>query len=427
MKIKLIDSTYDEVISKPSKKYVKPIKPNIIFRLILLIVCFPALLMTKFKIKKIDMDKLKRGEPCLYLMNHSAFIDLKIAMCTLFPKPINIIATTDAFIGKNLLMRLIGCISTRKYIVDTKLVRDMIYCVDKLRSSILMFPEACYSFDGRSTVLPESLGKCLKLLKVPVVIITTHGAFSHDPLYNGLKLRKVNVSAEMKYILSPEMIEKMTSDELNEVIRSYFSFDNFKWQQENKVRIDEAFRAEGLNRVLYKCPHCLKESMLGKNDTLECLECGVKYHLTEFGYLEGVNCETKFSHIPDWYEWQREEVKREIFSGNYSLDTKVEIMAIVDTKAVYKLGEGRLKHTARGFELFDFNGKLIYSQKPLKSYTLNADYFWYELGDIISIGDSDISYYCIPKSCGDVVTKTRLATEEIYKMVKNKNSICERN
>ena len=40
------------------------------------------------------------------------------------------------------------------------------------------------------------------------------------------------------------------------------------------------------------------------------------------------------------------------------------------------------------------------------------------MGDVIGIGDRNILYYCYPKNCGDVVTKARLAAEEIYKIVR---------
>ncbi len=89
----------------------------------------------------------------------------------------DIVCTTDGFVGKNRLMRIIGCIPAKKFMSDVTLVRDMIYAVRELKSSVLMYPEASCSFDGTQTPLPESLGKCLKLLKVPVVMIRTHGAF----------------------------------------------------------------------------------------------------------------------------------------------------------------------------------------------------------------------------------------------------------
>src|SRR5574344_1662225 len=124
------------------------------------------------------------------------------------------------------------------------------YTVRTLKSSILLYPEASYSFDGTSpTPLPESLGKCIKLLKVPVVMIRTYGAFQRDPLYNLLKLRNVDVSADMEYLLSPEEIASLTSDDINSLVSSRFAFDHFQWQKENGIEVKESFRTEGLSSV----------------------------------------------------------------------------------------------------------------------------------------------------------------------------------
>ena len=92
---------------------------------------------------------------------------------------------------------------------------------------------------------------------------------------------------------------------------------------------------------------------------------------------------------------------------------------LVDHKALYMVGSGRLTHSADGFRLTGCNGKLEYSQGPVACHSLNADYYWYEIGDVICIGNQDALYYCFPKGA-DVVTKTRLATEELYKMKKQK-------
>ena len=84
-------------------------------------------------------------------------------------------------------------------------------------------------------------------------------------------------------------------------------------------------------------------------------------------------------------------------------------------EAIYRVGEGTLIHNNEGFKLTGCNGKLNYVQKPLASYSLYSDYYWYELGDMICIGDKKILYYCFPKSKYDVVAKTRLAVECLYK------------
>ena len=426
LKIKTASMRYEDVLALPAPVHRKPVRQRLLFRIILLLLSVWDLWATRFTWRTIGLEKLDRGEPCLVLMNHSSFIDLKIAARLLFTRPFHIVCTSDGFVGKKWLMRSIGCIPARKFMTDVTLVRDMVYAVRELKSSVLMFPEASYSFDGTQTPLPDSLGKCLKLLKVPVVMIRTSGAFARDPLYNNLQLRKVRVSAEVEYLLSPEEIAAKSPQELNLFLQEKFSFDYFRWQQDNKICIDEPFRADGLNRMLYKCPRCKTEGqMRGQGTRLRCECCREEYELTEYGYLRPVE-ETEeliqtgkhFTHIPDWYLWERECVREELISGTYRLEVPVVIYMMVNEKCIYRVGEGTLIHSVNGFNLTGCDGKLDYKQEPQASYSLYSDFYWYEIGDMICIGDALRQYYCFPQNCGDIVAKTRLAAEELYKLVK---------
>ncbi|MCR5508016.1 MAG: 1-acyl-sn-glycerol-3-phosphate acyltransferase [Lachnospiraceae bacterium] len=417
MKIKVKEVPYDK-LNKPDRSIHKPPrKPDPLLKKVINVISESELRKNHFKVEEEGMDRLSKDEPCFILMNHSSFIDLEIASAVLYPRSYQIICTIDGFVGKEMLMRRIGCVPTMKFVPDVRLIRDLEYCVKELKTSILMYPEAGYSLDGTATALPESLGKCVKRLKVPLIMINTYGAFLRDPLYNMLQIRKVDISAGVKYLLSSEEIGKMSADEINELIAGYFSFDNFKWQQENHIRIDEPFRADGLNRVLYKCPHCNAEGkMTGKGIKISCGGCGAAYILDEYGYLRGDNVETKFDHVPDWFKWERECVRDELMRNEYHLKAGVDIYMIVDTKYLYKVGSGVLEHDREGFRLTGCGGRIDHKQKPSASYSLNADYYWYEIGDMIGLGDMRAAYYCFPKDCGDIVAKTRLATEELYKL-----------
>ena len=356
--------------------------------------------------------------PYLILMNHSSFIDLKIASRIFFPMPFCIVSTSDGFVGKSWLMRLIGCIPTQKFVSDLSLIRHMKYMLKEKNTSVLMYPEAGYSFDGCATALPQGLGRLLKQLDVPVVTVITQGAFARDPLYNGLQLRKVRVRADVRCLMTQEEVRACSVKEMDERLETVFSFDNFAWQRDNRIAITESFRADGLERILYKCAHCGVEGyMVGKGIHLTCHACGKHYELDTLGQLQAVDGNTRFSHIPDWYRWQRECVRQELLDNRYCLDTPVDICMLVDHKALYRVGQGRLVHNRDGFTLSGCDGELHYTQKPLTSYTLNADYFWYEIGDVIGIGDRQALYYCFPKE-NVSVTKARLATEELYKLLK---------
>ncbi len=424
MKITKRNKSYAAVAALPRTKHKKPWKPLWLLHALIRLISIPDLLFARVRIHKIGMEKLGKKEACLILMNHSCFLDLEIASACLFPRLFHIVCTSDGFVGfgMELLMRLIGCIPTTKFVTDLNLVRDLQYAVKEQNGAVLMYPEASYSFDGTATPLPSSLGSLVKMLGVPVIMIRTYGAFSRKPLYNNLRTRRVPVSVDMEYLLSPDEIKEASAEELFAKINGRFDFDHFAWQRDNGIVIDHPQRADGLSRVLYKCPHCMTEGAMRSGDvTVTCTACKKVYTLLENGQMQATEGETEYPHIPDWYRWERECVRAELEAGTYHLDIPVEIRMLVDTKAIYRVGDGQLKHSKDGFHLIgcdDENGvpQLDYTQKPLASYSLYADYYWYEIGDMICIGDTKQLYYCFPKTEGDIVAKTRLAAEELYKI-----------
>lgn len=408
----------EKVLELKKEKRLRPKKPSLFFRTLLKIVSMPDLKATKFKAQKIGMEKLKKNEPCLILMNHSSFIDLKIAVSEMYPRPMNIVTTLDGMVGLKWILKRLGCFPTRKFTPDIQLIRDMLYCTSTLKTSVLMYPEAGYSFDGTTTTLPESLGKCVKLLGVPVITIITQGAYARQPLFNNLRKRKINVSAKIEYLLSPKQTQSMSAKEINDTLAKAFGFDAYRWQKEQGVLITEPDRAEGLERLLYKCPNCGAEQTQGLGVNLTCNACGKQYTLKENGEMQAVDGETEYSHIPDWFKWQRKDVREKLENGEYQLEDQVDVLVLRDTRALYDIGQGKLVQNGEGVFLYDLNDKLLHHQAPLYSHSLNADFFWYEIGDVICIGNNEITYCCFPKNLKNVVTKARFATEELYKMKK---------
>lgn len=417
MKIKTCKMDYDEVMALPRPSHRKPKKPSRILSLVMRVAAIPDLRQVKFSYTKKNMEKAGKG-PFLILMNHSSFLDLEIASKIFFPKRYNIVCTSDGLVGKEGLMRGLGCIPTQKFVSDITLITDMKHALQKNKMSVLMYPEASYSFDGTATPLPRRMGVLFKALGVPVLMVTTYGSFARDPLYNNLQKRKVRVTAQLECLLSSEEVKEKTVEEIDTILDSAFAFDYFSWQKENKVKIDAPFRADGLNRILYKCACCKEEGkMEGSGTTLTCHVCGKTWELNEYGQLVG-EC---FSHIPDWYAWERECVRKEIEDRSYLLDTDVDIGIIVDFKSLYMVGSGHLTHGADGFVLEGCDGRLHYTQSPKENYSLYSDYYWYEIGDVICIGKKDCLYYCFPKK-NDVVAKTRIAAEELFKMQRSRRS-----
>ncbi len=417
MKIKTIKSTYAEVRALPRREHRRPRRRSLFWHTLVRAIIIPDLIATHLKV---DYTGKLPDEPCLVLMNHSSFLDLKIAFKILYPRRFGVVATTDAMMGKEALMRWLGCIPTQKFVTDMSLIRDIKYVLGEQKASVLMYPEAGYSFDGTATTMPAQLGGLVKLLGVPVVTVITHGAYARQPLYNNLHTRRVRARAEVKVLFSAAEVKESSADELSAALNEVFTFDQFAWQRDNGIRITEDSRADGLHRLLYKCPACCAEGKTeGKGIRLCCHACGKKWVMTETGEMQAETGETEYPHIPDWYAWERTAVKEEVEAGTYSLDTPVDIRMMVDSRALYDIGRGRLVHDGAGMRLYDAEGSLLFEQKPRAAHTLNADFYWYEIADVIGLGDRSGLFYCFPDAVdGQVppVAKARLATEEMYKL-----------
>ena len=424
MKTTIKNMDYEAVMALPRPAHRRPGKPSFFWQTVVRLICNLGMGGCKLEYTVEGLDAVKK-EPCLILMNHTCFADMCIAYKILYPRRFNIVCSNDGFIGfwglMGWAMRKLGCFSTQKFVTDLQLVQDMEYCFKKLNSSVLMYPEASYSFDGTATTLPRKMGVLLKKFDVPVVMIETFGAFSRNPLYNELQVRKsVPVSAKVRLLYTREDIRTKSVQELSDGLDEAFGFDHFRWQKEQGLEISDSFRADGLHRILYKCPACGAEGQMeGRGTTLKCGCCGKQWELTPLGEMKALSGETEFSHIPDWYAWERSQVKQEILDDTYRLDIDVDIAMLVDFQAIYKVGTGHLTHDRQGFRLTGCDGRLEYTQKPQACYGLYADYYWYEIADTICIGDNERLYYCFPGK-GAIVAKTRLAVEEMYKLYKSR-------
>ena len=405
MKINVKEMAYEDVLKLPRLKHKTPLKPQMWLATIVRIVCEFTLRHIKFSYTTERMELVK-DQPCLILMNHSSFTDMKLAYGIFYPKKMGIITSVDAMSGiLGKLMRILGCTPTHKYITDISLIRDLEYMLKKNKTSVLMYPEAGYSFDGRATALPRKMGVLMKKLGVPVVTVITKGAFARDPLYNMLQIRDVQVSAHVKCIATAQELKEKSVAELDALLAESFSFDNFAWQRDEKISIDVPFRADGLHRILYKCPHCGAENQMeGKGIHLTCHSCGKIWEMDQYGQLAALEGETEYPHIPDWYTWQRQCVRKEIDDGTYCIDTDVDIAVQVNLDGVCLIGKGHLTHNENGFHLTGGDGKLDYKQSALASHTLYSDYYWYEMGDVIGIGDTEYSYFCFPESHVSVIS-----------------------
>jgi hypothetical protein len=393
-----------------------PLHPNRFWMFLVWLLSKMTLMGKDYKVERVGMEDLK--PPYMLLSNHMHFVDFKLAPMATFLQPVSNVVSIDGYINKFFLLEWIGSISTRRFTLDLNLVKT-IRKVLKRGDVLSMYPEARYCTCGIPSYIPDSLGKLVKMNKVPVVIATHRGNHLHAPIWNFRNKRKVPLRTTMKLVLTPEQITSMSVDEINALIKQEMTYDEYRYQKDNGILIKEPYRAEGLHKALYQCPHCGEEFKMGSKGTeLFCEACGKRWNWNEDGYLQALEGETEFDHIPDWYLWQRTQVEEQIRRGEYSFSQEVEVFSLPRVLRFIPLGKAILSHDPiNGFELKGhYRNKPYYiHRRPEQNNSVHVEYDYGFLGkrDCIDISTENDSFYCYP-SKQNVITKLAFATEAIY-------------
>lgn len=174
-----------------------------------------------------------------------------------------------------------------------------------------MYPEGKITCDGRRGEMSPAVAKLLKLLALPVVVCCIKGCYLFRPKWAYKKRKSGGVEVHINPLFSTEEMKTLSVEEIFDKVLKAFEHDEFEWQKQNGIRITEPFRAEGLDRILYKCPHCKEEFETGSlGDTVFCSACGKQWKLSETGRLAAADGETEYESIPDWYDFQRKARER---------------------------------------------------------------------------------------------------------------------
>lgn len=401
----------------------KPKNPCFIMSIAKGIISFPDLKKRNAKITKEGMEELE-GKPYILLVNHSSMVDFNLMLKATHPYPVNNVMSLEGFnTYTEPLMRSLGVIGKRKYVSDVTLIRNIKYSLHTLKNIFVLFPEARYSLDGHTSYITPSTAGLIKLMKVPVAVLQIKGNFITNPQWRKKNLFNY-VEAHMKKLLDAEETKALSQEEIYARILDAFEYDDYKWQYDNKIKLDDPERANGLHRLLYKCPACGSEGKTdSQGDTLWCNECGKKWRQDEYGKLHALKGETEFGgHIPAWSAWERECVREEIRSGTYHFEDEVRVETLPGSWKFYKHGRGKLIQTPDGtrIECDSLYGKpAVIEKKPLALDSMHIEYDYLGRGDCVDISVLDDSYWCYLTK-RDAITKLSFATEEIYFYAKEK-------
>ena len=413
------DAELNPVI-KPFDRVKIPPKQNLFAMPFIWLGCY--LITWKAGLKIVKSEKRGIKPPFLVLGTHHSFTDFYVTPLALFPHRANYVSELEGFeYYGEWLYRQIGCLGTRKFVDDLSLIKNIKNVMER-KGILVFYPEARYANVGTGSKLPKSVAKLVKMLKVPVVTLNMKGNYLQSPIWNLTKRKEVKLHTEMKYALTKQEVSEFSVDEIYKKLSELLSYDEYAWQREQKMAVTYKKRAEGLHLPLYQCRCCKVEfQMDSKENKLFCRNCGVEYEMDNYGTLRR---EKEERYIPDWYEWQRKQVKAEINSHTYSLDCKVEVYALPNAKNFIFCGVGHLIHDLDGYQLTFHNyltGKvetLIWT--PAQCYSVHTEYNYRNKGQCITLSTLDDSFFLFPMEEGFNATKIQFATEYMYELHEEK-------
>ena len=294
----------------------------------------------------IDNKEIKgMKEPTLAIAPHASTLDVLPTLCTLLPRRFNIVAAKDLFTWKQLrpFIERFGAIPMTQCATDLNSIR-MMKAAAECGRNILLYPEGRTSLDGKQLFyLNPSIGKLVKFLGMPVVVVRTHGVYVTKPRY--IKgFRRGRMESKASVLLTKEQISVMKPNEIYEKIKESLIFNDNVWQQGNGIVFKAKELASNLNYILYKCPACGAEyENIASGDTLKCTACGNTVKYTSTGHLVPVGNGKSIDRIDLWVDYERDSITKETENENFRMEKEtVAFKRNEDSHEYENAGEGTL-------------------------------------------------------------------------------------
>lgn len=236
----------------------------------------------------------------LVLYNHqTAFDQFFVGMA--FRGPIYYLASEDLFSKgwvSSIIRYLVAPIPIKKQTTDIKAILNCIR-VAKEGGTIAIAPEGNRTYSGKTEYMSPTIAPLARKLGLPIALYHLEGGYGVHPRWSDV-VRKGKMRGYVHHVIEPEEYANMTDDELFAAIRDGLAI--------NEAVADAEFHhkklAEYLERAIYVCPHHGLSTFESHGDIIECKQCGKKVRYLPSKELAGVDHESPFRFINDWYDYQ---------------------------------------------------------------------------------------------------------------------------
>ena len=382
-----------------------------------------GILNRKYKVQfSYDYDpKSIKNQPTILLSAHASRLEFIYAIYGFGRKDVNVVCGFQNIVKKGIyrLFLWLGVISKYLYQPDFVCVKKMM-TVLKRGGSLGLFPEGIQSTSGSTHPINPATAALIKRSKANIVVCTSRGAYLATNRYSSDR-KKGYIGLSYSLLFTPEMLDKLTEDEIYRSILKKISYNDFAFNKQARHKyIGKKPNAFGIDKILYKCPDCKQEHTLRvENDAVVCDKCGFRARINEYYDLIGISGQGCPADIDEWYKWQRRCVAREILDDGFEMTLRGSLCTIRTDKLkkspknrkILSVGEARLTKEGLSFSgmldgesvNIDFDAKTVYSltfsTKGFLEFYYNNDYFM-----------------LVPDDKDQCLIKWTLAAEEIHNL-----------
>ena len=276
---------------------------------------------------KIDDINDYKG-PAFVIFNHLSRIDHMYVMEICYPRRINILAGYCEFFRSHLhqVFKMNNILPKKQYTNDILSTKAIISII-RQGGVVAFAPEGLATNDGTPKPIVPHTGHLFKKYKVPVYFVELRGQYLQNTKVC-LDERYGETYATIKLLFSPDDLDKLSVDEIDDKINDAFRHDEYEWQKEKHIKWDMRGRpCHKLHELLYRCPKCGKEfTMVAHDDVIKCESCGNGATVDDYYAFHPF----PDSIIPDtpskWVNEERIQIIKDIRNdSNYKFVEKVKI------------------------------------------------------------------------------------------------------
>jgi len=366
-------------------------------------------------------DPRKDSGPYFLIGNHASRLDYIFTGIPMLPARLNYVAGYNEFHRSHLALvfRLLKVIPKKNFTPDIYTVKQ-ISRVIKSGGRVCIFPEGMSSISGANQPVALGTGKLFKHHKVPVYYSVIRGGYLTSPKYN-LRDRFGRVEVEFDLLFTPEDLERMTPDEIEEAINRAIYHDDYAWNKLHKHSYNIGDNgAEDLEDLLFWCPKCGKQhTMATKGNTIFCTECGNGATLTDTYELVPFDDTCVIPETQtEWFNMERQVIREEVEREEFVLEENVELGILPEYELLKNqatsqvVGSGKLRLDRTGLSYTGTRDGAPFTfhieSKALPTYGMCTDlsrFYTFVNGEFLE-------FY--PEH--SVVEKFFLATEELHRL-----------